>query len=203
MALTHPQTDSYDDCLTQACARIADASAASVGFRRLGTAGWTPAAGDEALITAEEAAEKIARDQAAYPENGMAFTDDELRDRGTLSMVTPDPQSPVRFGTLGAQGAPILTAMRVLNYLEWLPTDDEWASGANLLAKMQACAARITGEVHAAIVEAHGPRYLRESVLESPPRLYQLEHDDDAITRRLTAVITHTFGPGSAAAGRR
>ncbi|MEN0109100.1 MAG: hypothetical protein AAF805_00105 [Planctomycetota bacterium] len=198
----HPQTAAYDDCLTRACADLAEATAASTGFRRLATRGWTSAVSDAELVNAAEAAERIARDEAADPANGIAFENDELLERGTMAMVTPDTESPLRYGTSGAMGVTVLTGMRLLLFLEWLPTEAEWKSDENLLAKMQHCAARVCGEVHHAIVDLRGARYLRETVLDSPPAKLDILHDADAVLTRLTAVIACTFGPGSAATGR-
>ena len=183
MALT---TETGTNCLTQAEDAMAGALVASDQFRQ-----WAAGHGETPLSEAE-AAERVRIDQFDLPDDGMAFTQEEIEQRGSLVLVMADIEE--GFGLRTGPGNQTISAsgMVLVVFEEFTP--EAAAAGINLERRMKNHLVTIMFEAYTHLLATRGDRWLAGLDMKQPPTALALPRHDRVVGHRLQSALALQFG---------
>ena len=146
---------------------------------------------------AVEAAKYVSIDEIADPDNGYAFTLQELEQRRVQALVLADPEDGFSIVQGEALGHSIKNG-RVLIVVEQLIREIEINSGDNYTRVLKNRLVTAAIDLFNSLNSSMGPRWMDAvEIIHMPVELYE-RRNDDVIGRRLQATIAVNFGPGEA-----
>ena len=185
MALT---TETGTNCLTQAEDAMAGALVASDQFRQ-----WAAGHGETPLSEAD-AAERVRIDQFDLPDDGMAFTQEEIEQRGSLVLVMADLEE--GFGLRTGPGNQTISASGMVLVVFEQFTTESAAAGVNLERRMKNHLATIMFEAYTHLLATRGDRWLAGLDVKQPPTRLALFRHDRVVGHRHQATLALYFGKG-------
>lgn len=168
-------------CLTIAEDRVANALVASDA--------WHGVTGSN---TETRAAQHVYFDELPLPDDGCAFTLDELADLHVAALVFTDPEEGFSVQQGDAQDYSRKSG-RVLIVIERWVRESEALDGTNQQRVLKDALANLIEEIHESLTEAFGPRWMQSVVLKQPPTSWDEKYKETR-GRRQQALIAVNWG---------
>lgn len=195
--MTTLKVDAGDECLTLAEDRVRLAIGVSLAWRQLINRP-VPAELAWSAVPPRSEAEGLAAvriDEIALPESGLAFTEAELRQRGTLASVQADFEDGYTILPGEGEGVVSLPLVQVLVLIEHPLSEAEVHQGWNWRRRVKLRVAQLMRESFDYLATQFGPRYASAVTLKQAPAPRQEEERGER-PYRMQAALLYEIGTG-------
>ena len=182
-----PPTEEPQGCVTQAQERI---RCAMLSSEHWGCLASLPGVGD---LDADELADRIVFDRASDPEDGVAFTLDELAERRILCTLISDPDDTFTISTIGGTADVAATQWTLIGIIE-VYVGDGTEDPFNYYRHLLNHSPGLASDVWSYMLPRYGRRYLRSVTIPQGPMRLWSSHEDPSMGHRYQVAMAFPFG---------